>query len=131
MLYEFDLPFNSLSDSDIAELNILASFPIHDGFSIDVLNNQSFKQFTSNDDDRVDNSDPDSFLQSQLNLVNPQCSYLIPADLSDYLLQFDESHFKITCHNWRAPDSSATIHNLPYGLNRFAKPDMASQNQRK
>ena len=30
--------------------------------------------------------------------------------------------------NWRAPSSSETIHNLPFGLNSFAKPDMASQN---
>ena len=30
---------------------------------------------------------------------------------------------------WRAPTSSATIHNLPLGLKSFAKPDMASQNR--
>ena len=29
--------------------------------------------------------------------------------------------------NWRAPTSIATIHNLPFGLNNFAKPDIASQ----
>ena len=32
---------------------------------------------------------------------------------------------------WRAPTSSAPIHNLPYGLKGLAKPDMAWQNRRK
>ena len=34
-------------------------------------------------------------------------------------------------YNWSAPTSSATIHNLPFGLMSLSKPDMASQNQHK
>jgi len=30
-------------------------------------------------------------------------------------------------HKWKATTSSATNHNMPYGLKSFAKPDMASQ----
>ena len=37
----------------------------------------------------------------------------------------------IAINNWRVPTSTSTIHNLPFGLKNFAKPDMASQNRRK
>ena len=59
-----------------------------------------------------------------------------PYDLAqDHRIQLSanptQQHYLISDNSWRAPSSSATIHNLPYWLRSFAKPDMTSQNWRK
>ena len=47
------------------------------------------------------------------------------------LILLNNNYLILAENNWRTPSSSATIHNLPYGLKSFAKPDMSSQNRRK
>ena len=92
-------PFHTLNDSEISNFMCSITTPETAGITMSDLVQKCYKQFSLVQDSHMQDSDPDNFMQSQLNMANPQCCYYPSNTLSNILNGYSESEFKIMCHN--------------------------------
>ena len=95
MITSYHFPFRNLSDSELVNLNStvtqldLPSPPIQSTLDIAELETKTFKQFELPSDAYLAESDPITFLNSEMQLTDPSCDYVFPDQLDTVKLQIN------------------------------------------
>ncbi len=77
------LPFHSLCNNELHQL--LYSDPSDNETTLETYRHKIFNQFSSHPDSHQEETDPDHFIQNNLNICNPICDYHFPDELPSIL----------------------------------------------
>ena len=78
---------------------VLPSDPTQTTIDIPELEAKTFRQFEPQSDAYMAESDPITFLNTEMQLSDPVCKYIFPDELEPVLKSNSDSDFRIMCHN--------------------------------
>ena len=110
-------PFNDLNNDEFLQVfTNVVNIPVH---SLSSLDKMEFENFSQEHDRQPNDQDPDNFLQNNLGMLTPNCTYVFPGQPFANAIRCDENIFSVINHN---------IHSIPEHFDEFVDQCLALNN---